>query len=123
MEVFVSDSKFHLHSMRYVLYWTLLTVFHEFDCLGLERHIWKGSMDIFYRMTVYTALELHGFGFFFMTPTESEVFFSCKIRSVQESLIEELIEYTIECCLVHLTRLNKSSLECTKGNGLLMFEI
>lgn len=102
-----------MHSV-YALYWTLLTVFHEFDCLGLERHIGEGSMDIFYRMTAHAALEFHGFGFFLMTPTESEVFFPCEIRSMQESLIEELIEYAIECCLIHLTRVDKNSLERAK---------
>lgn len=80
-------------------------------------------MDIFYRMTAHAALEFHGFGFFLMTPTESEVFFSCEIRSVQESLIEELIEYAIECRLIHLTRVDKNPLERAKGTRLDLFEM
>ncbi len=60
-------------------------------------------MIIFDIMTIHTTLELDGFFFFLPTLTEGEVLLRGKVRSMDKSLFEELIEYAVECCLVHLT--------------------
>lgn len=60
-------------------------------------------MIIFDIMTIHTTLELDGFFSFLITLTEGKVLLRGKVRSMNQSLFEELIEYAIECCLVHLT--------------------
>lgn len=60
-------------------------------------------MVVFDIMTIHTTLELDGFFFFLSTLTEGEVLLRGKVRSMDKSLFEELIEYAVECCLVHLT--------------------
>ena len=53
-------------------------------------------------MAIDTTLELDGFFFFLPTLTEGKILLRGKVCSVDKSLFDELIENTIECCLVHL---------------------
>lgn len=104
------------------LWATLFTVFHEFDRLWSEWFWRKRRVIILYRMTVYTALELHSFFSWFSALTESEIFLRGKICPMDESFIEKSFHDTIECRLIHLARIDKFRLQCSEWSRLLLFE-
>lgn len=54
-------------------------------------------------MAIDTTFEFDGFFFLFPTLTEGKILPRGKVGSMNNSLFEELIENTVECCLVHLT--------------------
>lgn len=107
----IGDSRFKIKDSKKLM--TLLTTFHEFDGFRSERLWRKGRVIFFYRMAVYTTLELHGF-FFFLAPTESKEFFSREFGTVDESFIEKSLEDAVECRLIHLFCFDEFSFEFGK---------
>lgn len=80
---------------------------HELDGLRTYGFRREGSVIVLDVMAIDTTFEFDGFFFFLPTLTEGKKFFPTEFCTMNNSFLREPLKYTIECCLVHLARVNK----------------
>ena len=80
-------------------------------------------MCVFDSVAIHTTLEFDCLICFFFTLTECEKFLSRKVSTMDDSLLEEFVHDTIECCLIHFATIDKYGPEYTERTCFFSFEI